>query len=109
LCPRKDGWNYFNRIHGSIEELRATHPKIADDLENLTAFLDMSLLSHLKFFDHKLFDDDEENFYMEREWRTTQDVNFDLVDIQRIIIPTRFSRRLRNAFEAYDGEVLFAD
>jgi hypothetical protein len=46
---------------------------------------------------------------MEREWRTTQDVEFDLVDIQCIIIPTRFSQRLRNAFKDYDGEILFAD
>lgn len=39
----------------------------------------------------------------------TQDVSFDLVDIQRIIIPTRFSGRFRNAFKTYDDEVVFAD
>jgi hypothetical protein len=46
---------------------------------------------------------------MEREWRTSKDVEFDLSDIQRIIIPTRFSRRLRQAFPEYDGEIFFAD
>jgi hypothetical protein len=84
-------------------------PKMAANLEKLVGFMDLGLLSHVKFFDHTLPDDDDENFYMEREWRTTQDVEFDLVDIQRIIIPTRFSERLRNAFKDYDGEILFAD
>jgi hypothetical protein len=102
-------WKYFNKIERSIKDLKPGHRVLADDLRRLFTFLDLSLLSHLKFFDHRLPDDHPHNYYMEREWRTTQDVSFDLIDIQRIIIPTRFSRRFRNAFKTYDGEVFFAD
>jgi len=46
---------------------------------------------------------------MEREWRTSKSVEFELNDIQRIIIPSAYSRKLRLAFPDYDGEILFAD
>jgi hypothetical protein len=66
-------------------------------------------LSHLKFFEHRLHDEHEENYYMEREWRACKSVQFELNDIQRIIIPTSYSRALRRAFPDYDGEIFFAD
>jgi hypothetical protein len=83
--------------------------RTADDLRKVVEFLDINILSHLKFFHHKLHDLDEENFYLEREWRVSRDVTFELDDVQRIIIPARFRRRLRNDFPKYDGEVFFAD
>ena len=83
--------------------------RTADDLRKVVEFLDINILSHLKFFHHKLHDLDEENFYLEREWRASRDVTFELDDLQRIIIPARFRRRLRNDFPKYDGEVFFAD
>jgi hypothetical protein len=99
----------FNRMHLSLEELRESNPSIAKDLQNMIGFLDPSLLSHIKFFDHRLPDDHPDNFYMEREWRTTKDVEFELTDIQRIVLPQQFSRLFRNAFRDYDGEIFFAD
>ncbi len=66
------------------------------------------MLSHLKFFDHDRDDEDPENFYFEREWRVSRNVRFTLGDVQRIIIPPAFSRRLRNDFPRYAGEIVFA-
>jgi len=104
-------WRRFNRVAAAIERL-ADDPKekrTVDDLQKVVEFLDVNILSHLKFFHHRLHDLDEENFYMEREWRVSRDVKFTLDDVQRIIIPARFSRRLRNDLPKYDGEVFFAD
>jgi len=104
-------WRHFNRVAAAIERL-ADDPKekrTADDLRRVVDFLDINILSHLKFFHHRLHDADEENFYMEREWRVSRYVKFDIGDVQRIIVPARFSRRLRNDFPDYDGEIFFAD
>jgi hypothetical protein len=50
-------------------------------------FLNMHVLSHLKFFDAKLQDWEEANYYFEREWRISQDVKFRLNDLWRVILP----------------------
>ena len=55
----------------------------------------MNILSHLKFFDPHLDDNDKQNFYMEREWRVMRQVRFRLVDVTRIMLPERFARRFR--------------
>lgn len=102
-------WKYYNKVESSLQNLPSARRGLVRDLQKLITFLDVSILSHLKFFDHMLYDDDPDNFYMEREWRATQDVTFGLFDIQRIIVPTRFSQRLRRAFKAYDGEIMFAE
>jgi abortive phage resistance protein AbiGi (putative antitoxin) len=101
-------WRYFNELHiaSNSSQIRGSN---AREIKEVIEFLDKSILSYLKFFDHRLWDDDPSNYYMEREWRTTKDVEFKLLDIQRIIVPTRFSRRLRSALPKYDGEVFFAD
>ena len=67
----------------------------------------MNILSHLKFFDPHLDDNDKQNFYMEREWRVMRQVRFRLVDVTRIVLPERFARRFRRDVSRYDGEVVF--
>ena len=69
--------------------------------------MDVNLLSHLKFFDPHLDDNDKQNFYMEREWRVMRQVRFRLVDVTRIVLPERFARRFRRDVSRYDGEVVF--
>lgn len=86
----------------------ADNAAVGEEWRRVVEFLDLSILSYLKFFDHRLFDDHEENYYMEREWRASKDVPFDLNDIQRIIVPPAFSRGLRRAFPDFDGEISFA-
>jgi hypothetical protein len=104
-------WKRFNRIEASLNRL-AESPKekrTVDDLRDVIKFLDINVLSHLKFFHHRLHDLHSRNFYMEREWRVSRDVEFELRDVRRIVIPPRFSRRLRVDFPKFDGEVFFAD
>ncbi len=100
-------WKYLNSLHQKIQA--HDDADLHREWQRVTEFMDASILSHLKFFDHRLYDDDKENYYMEREWRASKDVEFELTDIQRLIIPTAFSWRLRCAFPEYDGEILFAD
>ena len=104
-------WRCFNRLREPIKRLAkdSGERQTASDLAKTMEFLDFNILSHLKFFDHNLHDVANRNYYMEREWRVVRNVRFALGDIQRIIIPERFSRRLRRAFPRYDREVFFSD
>lgn len=67
------------------------------------------LLCYVKFFDSSKPDDDEDNYYMEREWRTPYYINFGIRDIQRIILPSIFSDRFRKDVPEYVGQITFSD
>jgi hypothetical protein len=90
---------------GSSTEMK----KLARQFRDLRYFLDINVLSHLKFFDPLRADSDQDNFYMEREWRVNGNVRFALGAVRRVIVPENFSRKFRNDFQKYDGEVMFVD
>lgn len=69
----------------------------------------IELLSYLKFFDSNQLDDAEDNFYMEREWRSLYTILFCVDDICRIILPKSFSERLREDIPTYCGQITFSD
>ncbi|HUS75559.1 MAG TPA: abortive infection system antitoxin AbiGi family protein [Methanothrix sp.] len=74
-----------------------------------TADLMLHLLSHIKFFDSDKSEDDDENFYMEREWRSLHNIHFEIKDIRRIILPnSSFCERFRNDVPEYVGEITFS-
>jgi hypothetical protein len=100
-------WRYLNNFHKRVESTE--DEELVREWRRVVGFLDLSILSYLKFFDHRLHDEDDENYYMEREWRASKSVEFELNDIQRIIIPSAYSRTLRRVFPDYDGEIFFAD
>jgi hypothetical protein len=68
-------------------------------------FLAFHILSYFKFFDLHLEDSDEENFYLEREWRMIGNLNFQRKDIRRVFVrrgyATRFSKRVPSV-ECYE-------
>ncbi len=72
-------------------------------------FIQTNVLANVKFFDHLLVDDDDDNYYMEREWRVSANIPFGLRDVRRLIIPERYSRAIRRDFPSYYGQVTFAD
>lgn len=72
-------------------------------------FLLKYFLCFLKFWDYSRNDIDIENFDMEREWRIYGGLKFNLDNVQRIIIPSKFSRILRNDFPEYSNELVFSD
>jgi len=69
----------------------------------------VDLLSYIKFFDSDKSDDDKENFYMEREWRSPYYIHFEIENIQRIILPNSYSKRFRDDVPEYIGQITFSD
>jgi len=63
----------------------------------------------VKGFRARASDEDPENYYMEREWRTYNDFNFALHDVRRVYLPARFAARLRDDLPDYFGQVTFLD
>jgi hypothetical protein len=104
-------WKVLNRLEATLLGSSKQTPStpFEKDVRRLTTFLEVHLVSNLKFFDHRLVDVDIENFYMEREWRVCQDVSFDLNDVARVILPEAFGRQFRKDFPAFGGELVFSD
>jgi hypothetical protein len=104
-------WRLFSRIEQAIPHLEGSKPlaQTAKELRQMMLFLECNIISNFKFFDHRLDDTEAEHFYMEREWRVSQNVPFTLDDVQRVIIPAFYSGRFRQDFPNFDGEVVFAD
>ncbi len=74
----------------------------------LHSFLTLQVFPLIKPFRGSLADDDEENYYMEREWRHNGELGFELGDVRRIVLPERFAKRLRDDLPDYYGQVTFA-
>lgn len=83
--------------------------EVNSDIRDLKNLLVIRVLGYLKAFDSALPEHDPDNYYMEREWRTVGKVEFELGDIARIIIPSAFARKLREALPDYCGQVFYAD
>lgn len=84
-------------------------PPAVNQLMEVKRFIDFKLLSMIKFFDHTLPDDHAANYYLEREWRVIGNVQFQLLDVRRILIPSDFARRLRVDLPEYEGQLSFLD
>jgi hypothetical protein len=80
-------------------------PPEVQKLHDLTLFMDFQVLSFIKFFDPRLDDSHNENFYMEREWRVVGNVQFNLSDVSRVLLPQKFGHRLRADVPEYAGQV----
>lgn len=62
------------------------------------------LLSYIKLFDETLSPDDENNYYMEREWRILCSVEFDLKDVDTLYLPSKdYEKYFLNEFPDYAG------
>lgn len=68
-------------------------------------FIDLQLLSFIKFFDISKSDDDIDNFYMEREWRSLERIEFKVKDIKRIILPVQYIRRFFDDVPDYNFHI----
>lgn len=79
-----------------------------NDCHSINGFFS-HLLCYLKFFDPEKADDDKDNFYMEREWRSQSNINFKIKDIERIIIPKSFAQKFRYDVPDYLGQLTFSD
>jgi hypothetical protein len=90
----------------------ATFPEarvVYDDLLFLEQKLAWLFFAQCKFFDSTNDEVDEENFYMEREWRVLGTVPFTLENVSRVILPSSFGKRFRADVPEYWGQVTFSD
>lgn len=81
--------------------------ELAERFERFTEAQTRKVLTLVKFFDASLGDDDDENFYMEREWRVIGAVRFTIGDVRRIIIPEEYAAPLREELPGYAGQLVF--
>lgn len=79
------------------------------DLQKVTHFLDFYIFSFIKSWELKDDENDDENYYYEREWRIVGNIEFNLCDVERIIIPKDYSKRFREDFSSYFGEIIFSN
>ena len=64
--------------------------------------------AYVKIFDESLKEDDLNNYYMEREWRSLKSVNFTMADIQKIYLPSKiYKDKFMKIFPNYAGEFWF--
>jgi abortive phage resistance protein AbiGi (putative antitoxin) len=105
-------------FHSMMERFRElimntrTTPGVPDEhrrLHELLMFLEFRLFSYVKCFDESLGDEDPANFYMEREWRVVGNVQFELNDVRRVLIPSVYAVRFRAEIPEYYGQITFAD
>lgn len=78
-------------------------------LMDLEFFLDSRVFGYIKPFDASLPEDHPENYYMEREWRVVNHVDFALTDVARVIFPQAFAAQFRSQLPAFVGQIHFAD
>ena len=69
-----------------------------DRLFDLQYFLAFQIFSYIKFFDPSLAEDDPDNYYMEREWRSVRNVPFELNDVCAVLVPEEYVRELATLF-----------
>jgi hypothetical protein len=89
----------------AVQELAQTARLVAE----LRVYMTEYLLSYCKAFEANRDDDDEQHFYMEREWRVLDDVVFAISDIERLIVPKSFSKQLRDDLPSFYGQTYFLD
>ena len=46
---------------------------------------------------------DDENYYMEREWRTIGKVDFEPAEIAKVVLPESFAERFRRQVSSIEG------
>jgi hypothetical protein len=92
-----------------IDQLtRSEDERDQEAAEDLIEFLAVQLLALIKPFEGKLPDDDDANYYMEREWRVYGHLDFSLDDVRRIYLPERFAREFGRVFPEFYRQVTFS-
>lgn len=107
---------FFDRLVADLSKalLTPSPPNTPNDafdpLHELRLRIYFALTRHvfafMKFFDESLPDEDAENFYMEREWRVADFVEFDLGDVQEVYVAAGFRERIECQFPELKVEEL---
>lgn len=92
---------YFNNELARENIARDEFNKIVD----MKFFIETYIMSFIKFFDGLKDENDADNYYLEREWRSLTKVNFSLNDIYRIIIPVSYVKKFLKEFPDYNSHI----
>jgi hypothetical protein len=93
----------------AIEQALRGNQQAAHTIGNLRNFLINEVFSFIKCFEAIRSFDDQENYYMEREWRIANHLQFTLDDVTHIFLPAAYARRLRMDLPEYVGQITFVD
>lgn len=109
--PRSQYFDYMQKIiqnlyNNDIKNIKTGPTTPISDFWN---FLHFQVFSFLKFFDDTKSDTEEKNYYMEREWRIMDNLEFNLEDVFRVILPKSYSECFRRDMPNYIGQITFAD
>ena len=66
----------------------------------------VNVFSHFKVWNNNLDDNDPDNYYFEREWRATNNINFQSSDIVNIIIPGKCIKQFEIDFPELMDKVI---
>ena len=92
-----------------MEEKKPNNNFIKTSL-SLCHYFDSYIFPFMKFFDAEKGDLDEDNYYMEREWRLHGKLDFESIgNIWRIVLPRSFTKQFREDFPGYSGQVSYAE
>jgi hypothetical protein len=102
----------LDSLSGELQRLHPSPPPGAVSWESpkrslLETFFEDLVLPFLKPFDETRAEDDPDNYYMEREWRTLTSINFRLADVRRVILPEEYRSLLRENVPMFTGQVTF--
>jgi abortive phage resistance protein AbiGi (putative antitoxin) len=72
-------------------------------------FLINHVFTFFKCFDAKRAIEDDRHYYMEREWRLGNNLQFSLQDVSRVFFPRKYAQQFRSDLPHYFGQVSFLD
>ncbi len=81
----------------------------SQQIQKLEWFLNFHIFSYIIFFNHTLPENDKYNYYFEREWRVVGNVQFEMKDVRRVLIPEKYARKFRKDCPQYYGQVTFVE
>ena len=93
----------------AIGHALAGNKQAAQTIWGLRNFLINEVFSFIKCFEAERSFEDEQNYYMEREWRLADNLQFKLDDVSHIFIPAAYARRLRADLPEYVGQISFVE
>lgn len=70
--------------------------------------MEANIFGYMKFFDINTTDTDQENYYMEREWRVNGQIQFSLSEVCRIVLPEEYSTKIRADLPEYTSQIQFS-
>ena len=92
-----------------IESTLKNNIQAPKTIKMCTDFLLNYVFTFIKCFDANRSFEDKSNYYMEREWRIGDNVQFTLEDVSRVFFPSSYAQKFRADLPSYVGQINFID